>query len=137
MRLTLREKSECFRGFLLLVAQDRVVSPEEKELMCHIGKALDFDSRFCEEAVEDLLENALIATNPPVFSRREHAEAFLYDCIRIADADHKLHPDEVAWIVRIAEANGLPGPWVEEAIEKLRRESPDHKTARMEIEAFI
>ncbi len=105
--------------------------------MCHIGKALDFDSRFCEEALDDLLENAHIATNPPVFSRREHAEAFLYDCIRIADADRKLHPDEVAWIVRIAEANGFTAPWVQGAIEKVHQETPRELSGRMEIEEYI
>src|SRR5512132_1329656 len=112
MKLSLREKSECFRGFLLLIAQDRVVTPEEKSLLRHIGKALDFEKRFCEEALNDLLENAHIARNPPVLSRREYAEAFLCDCIRIAGADHDIHPEEMAWLTQIAEANGLTTSWV-------------------------
>lgn len=67
MKLTLRERSECFRGFLLLIAQDQVVSPEEKEMLRRIGKALDFEQRFCEEAMNDLLENIHIAKTPPSF----------------------------------------------------------------------
>ena len=137
MKLTLREKSECFRGFLLLIAQDRVVTPEEKSLLRHIGKALDFEKRFCEEALDDLLENAHIARNPPVLSRREYAEAFLHDCIRIAGADHEIHPDELAWLNLIAGANGLPASWVDEAVKDIVSVGVKAGSKRMEIEAFI
>ncbi|RPH35022.1 TerB family tellurite resistance protein [bacterium] len=137
MKLTLREKSECFRGFLLLIAQDRIISPEEKELLRHIGKALDFEKRFCEEAMDDLLENAHIPRNPPIFSRQEYAEAFLCDCIRIAGVDQRIHPDELAWLTRIAQANGLTASWVEETVKKLAQEKSDADSARMKIEAYI
>ena len=138
MKLTLRERSECFRGFLLLVAQDRVVSPEERDLLRQIGKALDFEKNFCEEAIDDLLENIHISRNPPVFSRREYAEAFLADCIRIAGADHEVHPDELLWLYRIAEANSLAPSWVDEAVRTFAGEEARAPTAgRMEIEAFI
>jgi len=137
MKLTMRERSECFRGFLLLIAQDRVVAPEEKKLLCHIGKALDFEQRFCEEAIDDLLENAHIAKDPPVFSRREYAEAFLSDCIRIAGTEKEIHPEEWKWLNRIAEANGIPNTWVEEEVQKRVERNTDIERDRMEIEAYI
>ncbi len=137
MKLTLREKSECFRGFLLLIAQDRLVSPEEKDLLRQIGKALDFDKRFCEEAMDDLLENAHIATQPPVFSRQEYAEAFLHDCIRIAGADKNIHPDELAWLNQIARANGFPASWVEGAVKMLSAKESGMEFSRLEIEAYL
>ena len=137
MKLTLREKSECFRGFLLLIGQDRVISPEEKELLRRVGKALDFDGRFCEEAMDDLLDNVHISTDPPVFSRREYAEAFLCDCIGIAGADRTIHPDELAWLTLIAEANGLDRSWLDGAIQKLSAEEAEAKEWKMKIEAFI
>jgi hypothetical protein len=137
MKLTMQERSECFRGFLLLIAQDRVIAPEERTLLCHIGKALDFEQRFCEEAIDDLLENAHIATNPPVFSRREYAEAFLCDCIRIAGADKEIHPNEQRWLSRIAEANGIPEAWVEEQLKDYTKQNAEAESSRMEIEAYI
>lgn len=137
MKLDLREKSECFRGFLLLIAQDRVITPEERELLRHIGKVLDFDRGFCEEAMEDLLENVHIATTPPVFSRPEYAEAFLYDCIRIAGSDHDIHPDELGWLMQSAVANGITVQWVEDAIRKVNQAKTRPIAGRMEIEAFI
>ncbi len=137
MKLTLREKSECFRGFLLLIAQDQVVSTEEREILLRIGKALDFDKRFCEEAMDDLLENAHIAKDPPVFSRRECAEAFLYDCIRIAGSDHEIHPHEMAWLTRIAEANGFPASWLMEAVGKPAKDKTVADPGKMQIEAYI
>src|SRR5512140_303144 len=137
MKLDLRESSECFRAFLLLIAQDRVIRPEERELLRHIGKVLDFEKRFCEEAMDDLLDNIHISTHPPVFTRREYTEAFLHDCIRIAGADHEIHPDELAWLNRIAEANGLPASWVDEAVKDIVSKSVEAGCKRMEIEAFI
>ena len=137
MKLTLRERSECFRGFLLLIAQDRVVSPEEKQILLLVGKALDFEQGFCEEAMQDLLDNAHIAKDPPVFSLREYAEAFLSDCIRIAGADHTIHPNELKWLIRIAEANGLTASWVDEAVRKAVEERMETSPRRMEIEAYI
>lgn len=137
MKLTLREKSECFRGFLLLIAQDRIVTPEERELLRHIGKALDFERRFCEEALDDLLENAHISRNPPVFSRREYAEAFLRDCARIANADREIHPEEVNWLTEIAEANQIPAFWIEEVIRAGAVEKVGTDRKRMDIEAYI
>jgi hypothetical protein len=137
MKLSLRERSECFRAFLLLIGQDRVVAIEERELLRHIGKVLDFERRFCEEAIDDLLENAHISTDPPVFSRREYAEAFLCDCIRIARADRSLHPGELAWLVRIAEANGLDRLWLEEMMGTLTEKGTPGKSERMEIEQYI
>ncbi len=137
MKLTLRERSECFRGFLLLIAQDRVVSPEEKEMLRRIGKALDFEQRFCEEAMNDLLENIHIAKTPPVFSHPEYAEAFLCDCIRIAAADQEVHPEEMAWLVKIAEANGLSASWVRETARKRAEGKTEPGERRMEIEAYI
>lgn len=137
MKLDLRERSECFRGFLLLIAQDRVIRPEERELLRHIGKALDFEKRFCEEAMDDLLDNVHISTHPPVFTRREYAEAFLHDCIRIAGTDREIHPDELLWLARIAEANGFDLVWLQEALKRHAGESADANGESMEIEAFI
>ena len=104
-------------------------------LLRRIGKALDFEGRFCEEAMEDLLENKYIATDPPHFSRMEYAEAFLHDCIRIAWTDRELHPREHDWLVGIARANGLAASWVEEAVRGFTRTSAPAE--HLEIEGFL
>lgn len=137
MKMTMLEKSECFRGFLLLIAQDRKVSIEEKDLLRRIGKALDFEGRFCEEAMNDLLDNEFISRDPPRFSRREYAEAFLLDCIRIAGSDKEIHPKERMWLLRIAEANGLSASWVDQAVMHRQPEETKAQRERMEIERFI
>lgn len=137
MKLNMREKSECFRGFLLLIAQDRVIRPEERELLRHIGKVLDFEKQFCEEAMDDLLDNVHIPTTPPEFSRREYAEAFLIDCIRIASTDHDVHPNELGWLNRIAQANGLPASWVDEAVKEIAAKGSGAEPDRMEIETYL
>jgi hypothetical protein len=118
MKMSLLEKSECFRAFLILIGIDGKISEEERRLLLMIGKKLDFESRFCETSINDLLENNYIDRNPPVFSRKEFAEEFIRDGIRLACSDDDLHPDEKEWLSRIAEQNGLS----EELLKKLCHE---------------
>lgn len=113
MKMSIFERSECFRGFLLLVAQDGVISRAERDLLLHIGRVLDFDAHFCENAMSDILENNYISREPPVFSRREFAETFLRDALMIAVSDKELHPSEFQWLASIAEKNGLEEDWLE------------------------
>jgi hypothetical protein len=137
MKMTMLEKSECFRGFLLLIAQDRKVSLEEKDLLRRIGKVLDFEGHFCEEAMNDLLDNEFISRDPPRFSRREYAEAFLLDCIRIAGSDREIHPKERVWLLHIAEANGLTPSWVDQAVKHRQPDETNAPEERMEIETYL
>jgi hypothetical protein len=87
--------------------------------------------------MDDILENPHVARNAPVFSRREYAEVFLFDGVRIAAADREIHPDELKWLKRIAEANGLPALWVEEEAKKIAEKNPGVEPERMEIEVYL
>lgn len=138
MRMSLFEKSECFRAFLLLIGEDREITADERTLLLAIGKKLDFERRFCETAIDDLLENRFISNDPPVFSRREIAESFVRDGLRIAYLDHQLHPNELEWLARIAQQNGLAIDWMGTEIAALReREQPISYREAMEIEKYI
>ena len=138
MRMSLFERSECFRAFLLLVGVDGQIADDERQVLLTIGKKLDFESHFCETAIDDLLENRYISNDPPVFSRKELAESFFRDGLRIAYLDHQLHPNELDWLARIAQRNGLAVGWIGAevaALEKGRQLIPDKET--LEIEKYI
>ncbi len=120
MKMTLLDRSECFRGFLLLIGQDRRISPKERELLLDIGRMLDFERRFCEVSIDDLLENNHINSDPPVFSHSLIAESFLRDTVRIALVDDTIDPSELQWLVSIAKENGLGEEWLEGKIPGFR-----------------
>lgn len=136
MKMTLLDKSECFRAFLLLIGQDGVITRDERDFLLHIGKMLDFERRFSETAIDDLLENRYINTNPPLFSVQEIAEAFLKDAVRIAFSDKDLHTGEFKWLQSIAVKNGLRDGWLSDEVELCKGCGLAHKET-LEIQQYV
>jgi len=129
MPLSQLERSKYYRGLLVLAGRDRVIDRRERELMLQIGGLLDFDRRFCEAAVDDLLRNSHIKTKPAVFSDLSTAECFLLDAIRLATVDREFHPNELAWLRSVAEANGLSIEWFDDAVRRAEeKEKPGQST---------
>jgi hypothetical protein len=116
MPVSATDRGKYYRGLLVLVRRDRVIHRRERDMMLRVGRVLDFDERFCEAALDDLLNNRLITDNPVVFSRREVAECFLTDAAALAGCDDDVHPHELAWLRSIARANGLDGEWLETGV---------------------
>lgn len=118
MSINLTERGDYYRGLLVLIRRDGSISEQERELMLKIGQDLDFDRRFCENAIDDLLKNPHIKAEPIQFSDRKTAKSFLQDALRLAMADGNLHPKELSWLQTIAEANGLDRSWIVLQAEK-------------------
>ena len=138
MKMSLYERSECFRAYLLLIGKDRQISPEERLLLLAIGKKLDFESRFCETSINDLLENHYISHDPPLFSRKEFAEGFLLDAIGIALADNELHPKELDWLTSVAGKNSIDEQWLRTKIEESQKIQHNGFTAEiLSIDRFL
>jgi hypothetical protein len=113
MKITLLDRSNYYRGLLLLARKDRKITEIEFSLMMRIGTTLGFDKEFCENAIHDVLENEHIDTTPPVFSTPELARKFIKDGLAIATAGAALHPAEEEWLRATAKANGLDDVWFE------------------------
>ena len=113
------DRGNYYKGLLVLIRRDRVISPQERELMIQVGQALDFDLRFCENAIDDLLDNPHIKAEPITFSDEETARSFLHDAILIALSDGKLHPRELSWLKTVADANGLNDSWLSNEIARI------------------
>ena len=112
------DRSKYYRGLLVLTGRDLDIDPRERELMLRFGKVLDFDKRFCEAAINDVLHNKYLPSEPVVFDNRETAECFLHDAIRLALIDDAMHPEELAWLQDVAGANGLPVTWLDAEISR-------------------
>jgi hypothetical protein len=101
------DRSNYFKGLLLLARKDNEVDSKEKEALMAIGKKLGFDKKFCANAIREILVNEYIIDQPPKFSRKEVAEKFIKDGIKIALVDNNLHTFELEWLQKIAKLNEL------------------------------
>lgn len=112
------DKSNYYRGLLVLARRDQTIEPRERELVLQFGKILDFDWRFCEAAIDDVLKNRHVTEEPVTFADRETAERFLRDGIRLALVDEKIERREFSWLRAVAQANGLTEEWLDAEIRR-------------------
>ena len=119
-----QDRSNYFKGLLLLVGKDYVISKEERSLLKSIGKTLGFENKFIEDSIANLLENQYIIDEPPEFSNKEIAKIFIKDGIKLAISDKELHPFELEWLKEAAKVNHLTTQWFSAQLESIIRSSP-------------
>lgn len=104
---TVQDKSLYLRGLLVVARQDNKLHIREKEYIKKIANELGFSKDFYEETLRDLLLNKYISLEPIKFSSRQVAEKFLEDGFKLANSDQELHTDEIRWLSKVAEVNGI------------------------------
>lgn len=124
MKITVVDGSNYFRGLLLLIRKDRQITDSEIRLMKRIGKTLGFEREFCDNAIEEIMENTYIVDAPPEFSTKELARKFVKDGLAIAFADDEVHPSEEEWLWSAAEKNGLDLEWFRNEMLAARNRRP-------------
>ena len=122
MKASLIDRGKYFRGLLVLIGKDRIIDPRERTLMLQFGKMLDFDVRFCEAAIANLLGNKYITDEPILFDEPEIAACFLRDALRLALIDKEIHTNELTWLKTIARTNKLTDAWLDVERERLQKE---------------
>jgi hypothetical protein len=138
MVLSLVERSNYYRGLLVLSGKDRIIDPRERELMLKIGKILDFERRFCEAAIDDLLVNTHIMKEPVLFSNPSIAECFFHDAVRLALVDGDLNIKELRWLRRVAQANGRTDQWLDTVIHDFQaKKAPLDQSVTLEIQHYL
>lgn len=111
--LDAREKSEYFRGLLVVMAADGDVHDLEKETIRRVIQPFGFSNEYIEECMSDILKNTHVSHAAPVFRSRRHALSFLCDALSIAFADGEIHMAEQSWLTAAAEANGIAAEWLD------------------------
>lgn len=114
--LSLRERSEFFRGLLLIMAADGELHTAEQELIRQVVAPLDFSPEFVTESIQTVLKNKHISQVPPRFATQANTQLFLRAALDIAFADGVLDESEEKWLRATAELNGIPAEWLEERI---------------------
>ncbi|MBI9073226.1 MAG: hypothetical protein JEY94_16605 [Melioribacteraceae bacterium] len=130
------DKSNYFKGLLLLIRKNKSIQQSEKQLMKHIGITLGFDKVFCEEAIKNLFINEYLGNEPPTFSNPELAKAFILDGITIARSDFILSDDEKSWLYSTAVSNNIEPHWIREKFNT-EEDSSDPANKPLEIDRLI
>jgi hypothetical protein len=107
------DRSNYVKGLLLLIGKDNKITDSERDFLQKIGATLSFDKKFIESAINELFENKYLGNEPPVFSRKQYAEALLRDAIQLALVDNDLTHEEFDWLQSIAAANNISHEWLE------------------------
>jgi hypothetical protein len=111
------DRSNYVKGLLLLIGKDKKITDSEKAFLHNIGETLGFDKKFIERAINELFENKYLGNEPPIFSQKHYAEAFLRDAIQLALVDNDLSREEFDWLHSIAESNDLSEAWLNNQLE--------------------
>ena len=89
--------------------------------MLRIGAALDFDPKFCGDAIRTILENKHIGEDPPVFSSVRLAKKFLRDGVTLAFSNGRVHPREEEWLRSAASENRVDPSWFSRRLRDIVR----------------
>jgi hypothetical protein len=118
------ERSLYFKGLMLLIRMDRMITDDEKRIMTRIGEILGFDKKFCEDTISELLDNTHIIDAPPQFSNPDVARSFINDGLRLTYSDGKIDEKGLAWLEAVAAVNGLDNGWYKTAVETASNRTP-------------
>ena len=117
MKISLLDRSLYLKGLVLLIRKDRKIYAEERNMTIRIGKILGFEKRFCENGIEELMDNKYIVDLPPRFSVPYIARCFIKDGLKLSFVDGHIHENELIWLKAVAETNGLEDKWYDDSVK--------------------
>jgi hypothetical protein len=111
MELNLIDKSNYFKGLLILIRKKKAVTESTRRTVKRIAAVLDFNQDFVDSSIKNLLVNKNIVEAQPKFSDCRLAESFIKDGLRLALSDGVLNLLQVQWLAITAEKNNLSKQW--------------------------
>ena len=127
------DRSHYLKGMLLLIGKDKKITNSERVFLHSIGKTFSFNKKFIEGAINELFENKYLGNEPPVYSQKQYAEAFLRDAIQLALVDNDLSSEEFDWLQSIAVSNGLTNEWFKNELAHYQNGQDSHRSQELEM----
>jgi hypothetical protein len=131
------DKSNYFKGLLVLVSKDKDISKNESELIKKIGNILGFNHDFVDKAIKNFFKNKYIVEDPPLFSSFIFAEMFLKDGITLALTNKVLNLDQIKWLTAAASKNNLSLQWLFIELENHLEDFYSGSEANFEIQKYL
>jgi hypothetical protein len=117
MKISLLDRSLYLKGLMLLIRKDRKIDATERTMAIRVGKILGFEKNFCENVIEELMDNKYIVDVPPHFSTPDIAGCFIRDGLKLSFIDGHIHKEELVWLKAVAQTNGLEDAWYDDAVK--------------------
>jgi len=110
------DRSNYFKGLLILSKVDEEIAYQEREILKTVGEKIGFNKEFCDNTISEATENMHIKNEPLKFSNQQIANMFLRDSIKLAFSDSNFHEKEYEWIHECAKANNIPETRIKELV---------------------
>ena len=94
------------RGMVQRRAVDRVLDAAQRAHIQAWAAEHGFDPASVDASIDSVFENPHFQTDPPRFSSRPAAEAFVREAALVASCDGEFHPQEREWLLGAAHVNG-------------------------------
>ena len=131
------DKSNYFKGLLILIGTTRKITEIEKIAISDVARILGFGNNFVDTAMDELFGNQYIIAEPPRFSNHILAEIFIRDGMRVAFANQVLHLYELQWLARFAVNNNFSKQWFFIELEQYLDKSTQIQENSFEIQKYI
>ncbi len=131
------DRSNYFKGLLVLVGKDKDITQNESEIIKKIGNILGFNHDFVDTAIKNFFKNKYIIEEPPLFSNYNIAEIFLKDGIRVALINKVLNIDQIKWLTAAALKNKLSIQWLFIELENLLEDNNSGLETIFEIQKYL
>ncbi|MFZ0453256.1 MAG: hypothetical protein WAM24_05845 [Ignavibacteriaceae bacterium] len=131
------DKSNYFKGLLVLVGKDKEINQNESDLIKKIGNILGFNHDFVDKAIKNFFKNKYIIEDPPLFSNYDFAEIFIKDGIRIALINKVINIDQIKWLETAAMKNNLSKQWLFIELESLLDNNNSALEIYFEIQKYL
>ncbi len=131
------DKSNYFKGLLVLVGKDKEINRHESDLIKKIGNILGFNHDFVGKAIKNYFNNKYIIEEPPLFSNYNFAEIFIKDGIRMALINNVINLDQIKWLETAAVKNNLSKQWLFIELESLLEMNNSGLDFYFEIQKYL
>jgi hypothetical protein len=131
------DKSNYFKGLLVLVGKDKEINRNESDLIRKIGNILGFNHEFVDKSIKNFFRNKYIIEEPPVFSNYNFAEIFIKDGIRAALINKVINLDQIKWLETAAMKNHLSRQWLFIELESLLENKNREFEFYFEIQKYL
>jgi len=133
MTVNLMDRSNYFKGLLILSKVDDDIAFQEKEILKIVGEKLGFNKEFCDTTINDIIENEHIQNEPLKFSNQQIANMFLRDGIKLAFSDSNLDEKEYEWILECAKANNISESRINELVTNVLNSDDKLNEEQLEV----
>ena len=137
MALNLFDRTNYLNGIIVLFCKDKEINKDFKKIISKVADTLELNHYYVESSIKEVMEDEYVVSEPPEFTDKDIAKAFIKDASRFAFADGVIHIYEFQWLFTIVLKNNLSEYWFLSEMEYLQKEKNNFCDHPFEIQKFV